>query len=275
MNNINLEKTILWGAMRRAVSILILVIIVAAAALLITQPMVKEAAYPQLVKASNPNYQYFPTLEIYPKKDVSGVSSLKDWIIKENLGQWVRIKVYDYVSSLDEVRIGRECSLKLSGDALKIFGEVKEVLKGDKSLEGKKILLIDPYFTFNGSVIRYDKSLYSVLPGRVYIMPIEVVPASTMANIVVKCRNKSYIYAEAPQEITEKAPIYKIKDYVARYLYGLDGHVYNLAGGRNLDKVDSEYIRIMHVPYMTEVVANMTFMNGASYSELREAVKNS
>ena len=62
---------------------------------------------------------------------------------------------------------------------------------------------------------------------------------------------------------------------MARYLYGPDGHVYNLAGGRNLDKVDSEYIRIMHVPYMTEVVANMTFMNGASYSELREAVKNS
>ena len=160
MNNIDLDSTILWGAMRRAVPILILVIIVAAAALLITQPVVRESAYPQLVKASNPNYQYFPTLEIYPKKDVSGVSSLNDWIIKENLGQWVRIKVYDYVSSLDEVRIDQECSLKLSGDTLKIFGEVKEVLRSDKSLEEKKILLIDPYFTFNGSVIRYDKSLY-------------------------------------------------------------------------------------------------------------------
>jgi len=111
---------------------------------------------------------------------------------------------------------------------------VKDVLKGDKSLEGKKILLIDPYFTFNDSVIRYDKSLYPVLPGREYIIPIEVVPASTMTNIVVKCGSKSYIYAEAPQEITEEAPIYKIKDYVARYLYGPDGHVYNLAGGRNL-----------------------------------------
>ena len=63
---------------------------------------------------------------------------------------------------------------------------------------------------------------------------------------------------------------------MARYLYGSDGHVYNLAGGRNLDKVDSEYVRIVHVPYMTEEVGNnMTFMNGASYSELRKAVKNS
>ena len=155
--------------------------------------MVRESAYPQLVKASNPNYQYFPTLEIYPKKDVSSVSSLKDWIIKENLGQWVRIKVYDYVSSLDEVRIDQECSLKLSGDTLKIFGEVKEVLKGDKSLEEKKILLIDPYFTFNGSVIRYDKSLYPVLPGREYTISIEVVPASIMTNIVVKCGTNAYI----------------------------------------------------------------------------------
>jgi len=49
-----------------------------------------------------------------------------------------------------------------------------------------------------------------------------------------------------------------------------------LREGETLDKVDSEYVRIVHVPYMTEEVGNnMTFMNGASYSELRKAVKNS